>query len=434
MVKNRNSIKQEGNNNIAIQNSEITFVNLSVRDHVKILAQQNQYEGIIHMLEDIKDEFGKIHPFYPNYKYKITKFADSVLVEHIPRSNEIAKSLPLKFQGKFNISGANMKGFSTLKDLLYDAYLKRESIEIEMKSLQAIIGEHEVDTPMINDFISAGKWYIAPTEVPKTYKVKYFKRKGDMQSVIFEYLEVSMTEDNDEYIVIDNRWQRNAKIYFGIKIYNKVGLKTKINIKINKEFIHNIEANLLYLNFVYQTRQVEKEAQFVLKDLENNTNYFVFNSKNFGEIVNKIDNLTYKIKTLERLIELENKLKVEFAFDGLSEMDIENIARLEAIYSETKTFSQKLRCSTLSDIKAGDLKNITKNGQYERMEFVEGNGAIVLLGVEIPYKSRRRSFASFKIDKYEQLCNKLDLLDDSDKTSLTLIPKGEYILYQEIYE
>lgn len=237
---------------------------MSAREHVKVLAKQCQFESIIHIIEDVKDEFGKLHPFYPNYKYKITNYADSVLVEHIPRSNEIAKSLPLKLQGKIIIPGANMKGFSKLEDLLYDAYLKRESIEIEMKSLQAIIGEHEVDTPMIDKFISANKWYIAPTEVPKTYKVKYFKKQGDMESVIFEYLEVSMTEDNSKYIVLDNRWQKNTKVYFGIKIY-KEGLKTKINIKIKEEFKRNIEANLLYLNFVDQSYKKRKMHNLCLK-------------------------------------------------------------------------------------------------------------------------------------------------------------------------
>lgn len=144
--------------------------------------------------------------------------------------------------------------------------------------------------------------------------------------------------------------------------------------------------------------------------------------------------MTYKIKTLERLIELERNLNVEFILNELSKDDIENILRLEAICSVSKTFSQKIKDSNFFDLEAKYLKQLVKQGQYGKLEFELGKGNITLLNVKIPYENLRVSFSSCGIDNYEQVCKKLEYLDDNDKTSIRLIPLDEYILYKEIYD
>ncbi|MEK5326112.1 hypothetical protein [Aeribacillus sp. FSL M8-0254] len=441
------TINQKGNRNIAIQNSHITIYYYSKFDEFKRLAEKGDYNGAVQILAELHEEAGKMHPFYPHYRYKFENIGGRIVAEHEPLTEEAKEKYPLTYRGKFKIPKKRMKGFKDIHELIEDAFFKQDEIEIDMVTLNAWIGDEPVPTPNLGEFIKEGKWVIKPKQLPEPMKLKFYI-KDEPEFSIIDYLEMGIRgiDRNNNILTLDNSRQKNSKLLVSITFplinnKNENGLmsvhKAKINFKVRDEYINDVEANRDFLKFYIYTEG--QQVTLAFKDLKSNKDFIV--SSNF-HIDNKgnHDDLRKKFSFLQHLYELEQFFGVRFTLpDKITKEDREGIRVLDSIKENTTikkrfnnltcTITEKETLKNIIDIyeqknNKGLILKVTSSGEEARVE---------LFGATIPLEKMEATYDNTKIDDLEKLKRKYADMEEGETIKVKLLPDTNNIVEEKYF-
>lgn len=173
MFNKRDALHQEGNDNFAIQNSDVS-ITVSANDVVAQYAAEGRYDEAIHLIQKLRDQQDAIHPFWPHYRFKTIQIGSSYYVEHEPRSLEDAERFPLSYRGQFKFPEEDLSKYNDIDELLHEAFLNQREIKIDVVALQALIDKVDVPTPFLEENTKDGEWVIKPQPLPESIKVKSF--------------------------------------------------------------------------------------------------------------------------------------------------------------------------------------------------------------------------------------------------------------------
>jgi hypothetical protein len=441
------TINQKGNQNIAIQDSHITICYYSKFDEFKRLAEKGDYNGAAQILKELHEEAGKIHPFYPHYRYKFENIGKYMVAEHEPLTEEAKKKYPLTYRGKIKISKERMKGFKDIHELIEDAFLKQEEIEIDMVTLNAWIGDEPVPTPNLDEFIKEGNWVIKPKPLPEPMKLKFYIKKEPEFSII-DYLEMSISriDRDNNTITLDNSMQENSKLLVSITFplinnENENGLvsvhKSTINFKIRDEYINDVEANRDFLKFYIYTEG--RQVTLAFKDLKSNKDVIV--SSNF-HIDNKgnYEDLRKQYSFLQHLYELEQFFSVRFTLpDNITEEDWDSIRVLDSI-KENTTIKSRLKNLTWTITEKATLKNIIdiyeqkgNKGSILKVIYSGEEARVELFGATIPLEKMEATYDNVKIDDLEKLKRKFADMEEGETIKVKLLPDTNDIVEEKYF-
>jgi len=444
--KRKEVINQKGNSNVAIQNSHITIY-YSIFDEIIRLSKKGDYNGTAQLLAELHELAGKMHPFYPHYRYKFENIGDRIVAEHEPLTEAAKEKYPLTYTGKFKIPKERMKGFKNIHELIEDAFFKQEEIEIDMVALNAWIGDKPVPTPNLDEFIKEGKWVIKPNPLPEPMKLKFYIKKEPEFSII-DYLEMSISgiDRDNNMITLDNSRQENSKLLVRITLplinsENENGLvsirKATINFKVKDDYISDVEANRDFFKFYIYTEG--QQVTLAFKDLKSNKDFIV--SPNF-HIDNKsiYDNLRKQYSFLQNLYELEQFFSVRFTLpDKITKEDWESIRVLESIKENTTikkrfnnltwTITEKEALKNIIDIyEQNDNKGLILNATYSGEE-----ARIELFGATIPLEKMEATYDNVKIDDLEKLKRKYANMEEGETIKVKLLPDTNNMVEEKYF-
>lgn len=432
MFGEKNIIEQSGDNNVALQNSNV-YITVSIFDEIETLSKQGRYNEVADLLSRVKNFVGTQHPLYPHYRYKPVNFGNTTILEHEPLSAEAQQKYPLSYRGKFTIPKEKIEGFKNIHELIEEAYFKQEDIEINMDSLTTWLGDYMVDTPNLDELFKDGKWVITPRPLPEPLKLKlYIKDEQDIS--IVDYLEMSISGGKaNQYVIIDNSKQESAKMLVSLRIpLNSKVQETKINIKIKHEYQSNVEANRSLLSFFKLVKDGNKTI--VLKNLQENKDFMVASKFKFD---GNIQNLDKDYSFVEKLFRLENHYKVIFSIpEKMEKSDWESIEILEQSM-QGKPLKRTLKnfIAEFNDKKTiENLIDLFKDQkEYRiRIETTGPEARIELFGAVIPIEKVQTVFNSLKIEDIERLKGKMKFMDEGENIKIIFVP-GEDPEYNEYF-
>lgn len=435
MFKKNDSIKQEGNENLAIQNSEVTIV-VSAFDEIAKLGKIGDYEGVFRLLSQLKDLASIQHPYYPHYTYKPINFGDKIFVEHEPRSKQDAQLFPLSYRGRFNISKENMDGFTNIDELLHDAFIKQKEIEIDMVSLYSLINGVKVPTPLLDDTIKGSKWVMKPAPLPDSLKLKFSAISEEEESSIIDYLEMSISGFNKEenIITLNNNRQQNCKLLVSLIIPlndedsekdNALLSNVKLNIRIKDQYQGNVEANKIFLNFMMLSKKSDVTLTF--KNLISQTNFMTAQDFKFEET--NLTNLVSDYEFLERLARIETHFDINFTIpEIITEEDLEDLRSLESMISK-EPIRQKVKWLSLKMSDKKGVENIidifdqNENiGKSLMLETSGENPRIEIFNATVPIKKVQTIYSSLKVEDINKLKRKYEDMEEGEVIKVKFVP------------
>lgn len=439
MVDKKNTIKQSGEGNVAIQNSEI-FVTVSIYDEIEKLKRQGKYNEVADRIKYLLDFVGTMHPLYPHYRFKPVQFGETTVLEHEPLTPEAVQKYPLSYRGNFNIPSEQMKGYKDINKLIEDAFYKQEEVEINMLSLTTWLGNHPVETPNLDESLKEGKWVILPNPLPEPLKLKLYL-KGESDVTIADYLEMSISgREANEFVFIDNSKQENSKLLISIKlpIKNETGKEygqsssAKINVKIKHEFQSNVEANRDLLQFLILA--TEGNHTLIFKNLQENKDFIVAPKFSFD---GPMENLEKDYIFIERLYKIENHYNVTFNIPEKMDRDDWEVIEILEHGIENKPINKKLENMTVDITVKETVKNIIEIFEDDEVKkiMIERSGPearLEFFDVKIPIEKVQTIYNSLKVDDINRLKKKFELMDEGETLRITLIP-GEDNEYNEYY-
>ncbi|WP_018395830.1 hypothetical protein [Bacillus sp. 37MA] len=436
--KTENSVKQDGNGNLAVQNSKIT-VNVSIFDEIARLGKAGDYNGVISLMSQVKDYASIQHPYYPHYTYKIGNFGDRISVEHEPRSQEVAEKLPLSYRGKLTIPPEQIKGFDNFGELIDDAFIKQRDIEIDVVALQALIDGEEVPTPFLEDNIKEAKWVIKPKPLPEPLKLKMYLKNDSEEITLVDYIEMGVSDLNkkESIMKIDNSRQEHSKLLVSVIIpfsdfkshsesQSAVASDSKFSFTIKDEYKQDVEGNFLFFKLM---QALSKYDQYALsfKNLINGTDFMKSSGfKLYGELDKEFEN---DFRFIERLYKIEQHFNLIFTLpEKIDDTDYEAIQVLESIIAE-KPVQNEFTSLTLSTSIKESLNGIINSFEEEdysinnfATEVTGDNMRIELFGSVVPLKKVRTTYSSLKLDDLEKIKRKYEDMDDGETVKVKFIP------------
>ncbi|MCL9638012.1 abortive infection system toxin AbiGii family protein [Bacillus zanthoxyli] len=435
MLNKGPSIKQEGEKNLAIQNSSVSIV-ISAFDEIAKLGQKGDYEGVFNLMSKLQDLSSIQHPYYPHYTYKTIDLGGRMFVEHEPRSEEDAKLFPLSYQGKFNIPKEETEGFKNFEELLHDAYIKQREIEIDVLSLQALIKGEKVVTPFLENTLKESKWFIKPEPLPEAIKLNFFASDDSKDTLILDYLEFSISDIDKvkNAVTIDNSRQKHCKLDVklfipleGLKEENgkSISSNVRLNIKIRNGFEHNVEANKLLLKFLILSKN--EHLKLIFKDLDNGRNFM--STRGVKSSIHDIEDLENEIKLFERLYKLEKHFGVIFSIpEKIEKEDMEAVEILESIMLN-QSIKKKLNWLTI-DVKEKDFLTSIIN-LFEKYEnrgqklMVQASGPLArieLFETQIPLEKVETIYNDLKLENLDKVKRKCEDMEEGELIKVKLIP------------
>lgn len=449
MFNKRDALHQEGNDNFAIQNSDVS-ITVSANDVVAQYAAEGRYDEAIQLIQKLRDQQDAIHPFWPHYRFKTIQIGSSYYVEHEPRSLEDAERFPLSYRGQFKFPEEDLSKYNDIDELLHEAFLNQREIKIDVVALQALIDNVDVPTPFLEENTKDGEWIIKPQPLPESIKVKIFLSSEDLQEIpLIDYAELSIGHFDHEkkIIVIDNRRQEHSKLLFSLTLdlnaietsnqENAVAQNAKFDFTIKEEFKDNIEANLMFLNLLKKTSE-HTQYTLTFKNLVNSSNFM--SSKGFKSNSSVSENLERDIKFVKRLYKIEQHFNVIFSLpEKLTSDDYEGIQSLESIINKVPlkkkfidlTFDVSSK-ETLENF-IGNLQTANDEPQKIKVEYTGEEGRIELFGATIPLKKIERTFFSAKPENLEKITNKAKYMDEGEIIKMKFIPSEDPTMEEQFF-
>lgn len=427
-------IKQKGNGNIAVQNSTVN-ISYSIYDEIARLKQEGDYEGLAQLMIQVYDMTGTTHPLYPYYRYKPVQLGDSYIFEHEPLSREAQEKYPLSYRGRFKIKQATDKDFNQLLD---EAFVKQEEIEIDMLSFQTWLGEDEIPTPNSDRVMKDGKWVIVPQSLPKPMVLKVSLKSeidGAEDITLLDYLELNICDlDRENHVyTLDN----SRHVYSQLYVLLKLGLdkSVKIDIKVKSDFQRDVAANYSLLTLF--KKMSGKKGSLVFKNLQNDKNFIV---TNIFEFKGSQEGLEEEYRLLKRLLSLEKYFDVKFRLpDKIDMEDRESIQILESIVEDNpiqRTIKDvNVDCTerkALADlIEVFEPKN--DKGLGLKVTATGKEGRIELFDAVIPLKKIVTTYNCLKVKNIEKMKRKARDMEDGELVKVTLIPGADKGISEKYY-
>jgi hypothetical protein len=445
MLGNGDVIKQSGNNNMAIQNSEV-HITVSIFDEIKRHASEGNYNEVLRLLKQANDFVGIQHPLFPHYKYKPVQLGESMYLEHEPLTEEAHEKYPLSYRGKFTIPNEQLEGFENFQELIEDAYYKQKEIEVDMVSLVSWLGSQPYETPNIEEAMNESKWIIKPKPLPEPLTLKFYI-KDPSEKTIVDYLEMSVfgKDDKNQYLIINNNRQANSKLLVTLKIpLNHIKshesikterLLTKIDVRIMDDYKSNVEANKLLLQFLLYAQEGNNTLAF--KNLQKDNDLLVATE---FELNSEFSDLEKEYNFVDRLYKLEQHYNVIFEIPERIEEDAwETIEILESA-KDNKPISKnlnnlKINLSEKEFVgKLIDLFESKGNCVKKLMIQASGEeGRVELFGAVIPIEKIQTVYNSLKLDDLDRVKRKYKDMEEGETIRITLLPGEDKVLTETYF-
>ncbi|WP_084242392.1 abortive infection system toxin AbiGii family protein [Planomicrobium okeanokoites] len=445
MFNKGDNIEQSGDNNLAIQNSEVTVI-VSPHESLSRLAKMGKYQEAAELLKNLMDNYGKAHPYYPHYSYKVEHEGNKMFVSHEPRSIEDSQKFPLEYQGEFKIINENLDKFNNVKELVNEAFLNQRDIEIDMVSFRALIAGNEVETPFLEENTREGKWVIKPNPLPDSVltRIQLSSNKGSV--TLIEYAEVNIGQfDKDKLsVTMDNSRQVDALLYVSLTIPresidtksgDKARLKNvKFNFAISKPFVNTVSANL---HFSKMLRKVSLNLESNLEFVNLKTGKFFMSSIGaFPTINQSLEEIDKDINFLERLLKVEEYFQISFDLpETMSDSDFETLVILESIIAH-KPLRKRFEDLIIDVTSRKEMNQLISAFENEE----EGLGlrlsstpfSLELFGAKINIEKSESAYQSLKAKNLEKLKRKYVDMEDGELVKFVLIPAGSDLI-EETY-
>ncbi|MFS0722267.1 hypothetical protein [Paenibacillus sp. 1P07SE] len=433
-------IKQRGENNIALINSEVNvMVKHSVYEDLARLTQAGDYEQIANLMKEFQKRVETSHPCYPHYRYRVKKAPDGTMYfEHEPVNREASRQLPLTYNLQFSLKDniLQQEGKS-IDDVLEKAYATQEVVHIDLIALQAIIADQQVETPLLDKMITDFDWVIKPLEVPAPLKLSLHiiaATSGERYDII-PYFELTLADLNlkKDMYVFNNHRQEGAKLFIRLEVprvdirnaTSRVKTNALLHFEINPNFKNEVDTLLRFQTFF---KIAEEDSIILIKNVISHETFVEVDLSNFKLKPNGIGT-TESIELLKKLKIYEDFFSVSFRVpDRLEANDREGLKVLESIYSKTPIiFNYKdisVRIEQKSDlekiIKLYEEKSVTGIEVFESSEKHEAK--LLILGATIPLQEKRTLYKSTRVENLELLKRKLQYMEDGDVVNFRLLP------------
>lgn len=437
MFNKGDTLNQTGNNNVAIQNSEVV-INISAHDRLAQLGAIRDYEGVIKLMKELKDHANTLHPYYPHYKYRTTEVGSRIFVDHEPLSVSSSKSHPLTYRGKFKISKNEGLIDQRIDELIYEAYLNQENVEIDMFSLEAFIGDSPVPTPFLEENVKDGVWYITPDPLPDSVRVKIVLGNGEEEVTLIDYLELNISgyDRGLELITLSNNQQKESEISVSLFIQKKSqgflkGSDTFIDninfdFSIKEGFTSNVKANLQLMEIM----KILSENPSFTVSFKNISTGKVFLSAEQAHLKNILDeNFEREFQLLLRLRKIEEYFG--FNFELPSEIGVEDYNSLEILESimngkpiikhySSVTINVNLKSTLKKLIKIFDVENL-KSYSFSG-EYTGSTHKISLFGESTIINKIKVTYQSTIPEDLSKVKRKYDIMEDGEVINFKLLP------------
>ncbi|WP_231478689.1 abortive infection system toxin AbiGii family protein [Virgibacillus halodenitrificans] len=387
------------------------------------------------LLKQVTDMAGTTHPLYPHYRYKPVQLGDRYIFEHEPLTQEAREKYPLSYRGKFKIKKDKSKDFDQLLD---EAYIKQEDIEINMLSFQAWLGENEVPTPEFDEAIKEWKWVIAPDPLPKPMGLKVsLKSESDCKEItLLDYLELNIcdVDRRNNLYTLDNSKHVYSKLHVALQF--RLGKpNVKIDIKIKPDLQRDLDANYSLLSF-FKTVS-EKKGSLIFKNLQTDTDFIVANKFEFNGSLEKLEG---EYRLINRLLSLEKNFDVKFRIpEKFDKEDWESIQILESIVEDKpvqKTIKDvKVDCTErkalLDLIQVFEPKN--QKGLGLKVTATGKDARIELFDAVIPLEKVETTYNCLKMKNIEKMRRKARDMEDGELVKVTLVPGADKVFKEKYF-
>lgn len=425
----KNRIEQtDAINQIAIANSDnidITILNNPI-ENIQYLMRKGRLIDAADLVVETLKKAKQMHPLYPKYSYKTMELGSDILFVHEPSSREISDLYPLHYKGKMKIIDSNLVN-QDIDDYFAKKYFMQEKIKINIEYLEAWIGEELIDD--LGEFsfeqyaIKNAEWYMIPQNLPKPIETKLFINVSQ-QEYLISNLELNVTgvsKSNNE-IEISNLHQHQSPIIISIKLCLKKNgeissnNKAKFNFRIRESFEKSVIAEKKFLEFM---KYSSLQSQIKLINALTNDVIFIANDFSF-ENLEKIDYIDEKLLILNDLLEIEEKLNINFIMP--SEMRIDDFNKIQLLKS---LVNQEEAISSLSELSILVNDRTTLNmliNEIEsskiRVKFTE-QIEIELFGVKVTNIIGDYEINNVTVQNIDKLKNKFEYYDDGDNIKVT---------------
>lgn len=436
MLDKRDSIDQDGDNNLAIQNSEITVI-ISAYDKIAELGAAGDYDGLIKLMKQFQSHADIQHPYYPHYKYKTTHVGNKVLVEHEPISKEAAEKFPLSYRGKFQIVEEDISNLQDFYALLHESFMNQEDIKIDVLSLNASIANNDVPTPYLEENTKDANWRIKPPDLPESLKIKVLLADDSEEIPIIDYAELNMGHGDrrNRIVSVDNHRQKHSKLLYKITfrlddIENKdngkiLAQNVNFDFSIKDEYFSHVDAQYQFLQFIKLSME-HPNHNLVFVNLE--TSLVFMSTSNTKPKLSKEIDIDQELNFFQLLIELEKFFNIKFDFPRkVSSEDYNSFLILLSIMMD-KPFVQSFKEDNFQvNIKKNGeivLENLQSSNKILKLDHPLENEEIQLFGTSIKVERIEYSYLSVKTDNIEKLKQKLEIMDDGEVVNIKIQPKN----------
>lgn len=306
--------------------------------------------------------------------------------------------------------------FRNFEEMLQTAYGKQEEIELDVLSLKTWIGEHLIDEKDSSQ-VGEMKAILKPKPFPDPLPMKLYI-KDSHYSV--DYLEVGVTRIEGQMITLENSRQEDAKIYIKLVLDLAEG-RSSFNIKISDKYSHDVEANLLLNQFLFEVNSGKK---FAIKMLKQGNDLFVSEKWSLDHALP--DNINEYIDLLVDLLRLQESFDVTFNLsDNIDEEDLENIYLLKL------SADGKARIGTYTDckIQVSDKQSVSniielndRSPKGNTLTLVTHGKTITLLGAVITFNEYHLEFQDAVLKNSNILKKKLELMEEGESVSIQFVP------------
>lgn len=420
----KSKLSQKGNNNIAIQNSPIQII--TNEDLLKQLLSQGKTQEAVNLFRRIINSASAQHPLYPHWRYEIgTDTTGKTFISHVPNSAEALIHYPLHGEVKFIVPD-EYKKFKNIDELLKYSYDKQTDIELDAEYLKTWIGDYPLDNMETSD-VKNIKVVLKPEAFPPPFKARLL---FDNDSFSIDYLEIGLQEIDGDNIIIGNSKQDNPRVYITLNI-NLCSNNGKFDLSINKNYKHDVKANLIYNKFILN---VQRNKDIMLKDLV--ADRLVFKSKVMHLDDTLPENIEDTVGLLDTLNAIEDyyDVRIDLPERDLNSEDFENISILKSAVEGKEREGVYENLSMLVNDKEtiSNLLNLYKDDKDSHtLSVIQENKLINLFGTTIQLNKTVCTFQNAMLKDRELLIQKSRLMDAGESIKIVFVPSGESKVLEE---
>ncbi|MDU4750363.1 MAG: abortive infection system toxin AbiGii family protein [Clostridium butyricum] len=387
-----------GNNNINVQNSNIT-INKGMEEILE-LARDGDNHSALKKLGMFQIAFTGMHPLYPYYKYDLNMNEKGTSIGVKANRDDAFTKYPPHGKMKLIIPD-EYKWAKNIQELIRYSYEKQVALDLKAEYIKLWLGDY-----LSEDLNNISKVKIIPEKFPKPIPMKF---EFENTSFILDYLEMGLIRIDGDWLIISNNKQKNAKIILTFSL-NKLTFKGKFNIKISDKFKNDVDANLKVNEFLINMSKEGCKKLISLQDDEAVISIYesTLNSSNVKEIQKEIN-------FLERLRQLEKFYNIKFILpEEITQTDYENILILEKAMNNKsiKGYYEELMLQLVVDSQRNQSEKFCKSEMKIDISF--NDDIVTLFGQAVTFKEKWISYYHAVVENYDRVLNKIKYADDGD--------------------